>query len=168
MKKILILVMSSIIMSSAMSYYASSSVSKDPYEKEKKEEISRLTLMPEESYLNYVVKIKTSLNRYVEDVRSSKKIDLENVQIKAFINTLLVKDQSMIINENLFKKENLDISVEKGNHFELVLNNLNENQCKTIIYKFVEDKFTSYIVLNNMLGNNLICKEKNTIKLSVF
>jgi hypothetical protein len=88
--------------------------------------------------------------------------------MKDFVNTLKMQNPKMLVSENLFKKDNLEISANKGDKFELVIDKANESQCNVINHEFLADKFTSYIILNDKLGNDLPCKESdNQIKLSV-
>ena len=50
-----------------------------------------------------------------------------------------------------------------------IINHANKSQCNVIIHQFLEDKYTSYMILNNDLGNDLVCNSKdNKIKLSIF
>ena len=81
----------------------------------------------------------------------------------------MIETQKMLISDNLFKKDNLEFSADKEEKFELIINHANKSQCNVIIHQFLEDKYTSYMILNNDLGNDLVCNSKdNKIKLSIF
>ena len=172
MKKMIMMLLGCLMISNvyaAVGIILMSSSNKDPLAKEKREYIQSMTLTNQESYLNYVIKIKKAFNSYISEVKQEGKIQLNSVQMKDFINTLMIENQKMLISDNLFKKDNLEFSADKEEKFELIINHANKSQCNVIIHQFLEDKYTSYMILNNDLGNDLVCNSKdNKIKLSIF